>query len=529
MEAPLRRGFLFELKPDSRYHKPVNYSFADLDPFEARRAKLKAWRDLGVDPYPAVTPEHGQVAKVRELGNHLAVDDRHEGGTAVAGRLTALRGQGAIVFADLEDGTGKLQLLFKQDVLSAELFERLALLDLADFIWASGTLFVSKRGELTLEVQDWKPLSKTLRPLPDAWKGLQDLEARQRQRYLDLLVNDGVKDRFLKRSALISAIRRHMEGRGFTEVETPTLEHVPGGADAEPFVTHHNALDTDFYLRISLELHLKRLVAGGLDRVFEIGKVFRNEGMSPQHLQEFTMFEFYWAYADYRQLMDFTQQLLQAVIAEAYGTLQAERGEHTLDFSGEWPRASYVGLLQEYGGIHVVEAGDDELIACGLKHGLKTGGGEQGTATADQLRILGRGRLIDLLYKKLVRPHLIQPQFLTDFPVEFSPLAKRKSEDNRLTERFALVVDGAELVNAFSELNDPVDQRARFEEQEKLRLAGDPEAQRLDEDFLRAMEHGMPPMAGFGLGLDRLVMLLSGAESIRETVLFPTMRPEKTE
>jgi lysyl-tRNA synthetase class 2 len=343
------------------------------------------------------------------------------------------------------------------------------------------------------------------------------------------LVNDGVKDRFLKRSQIIAAIRRFMGDRGFVEVETPILEHVPGGADAEPFVTHHNALDTDFYLRISLELHLKRLVAGGLDRVFEIGKVFRNEGMSPQHLQEFTMFEFYWAYADYTQQMVMVQTMFQTVIQDVYGTLQIERGDVVLDFSGEWPRVSYVDVIKEYSGVDVVNATDDELIAHCVHHGLRTGGGDQGEATADDLRKLGRGRLIDLLYKKTTRPHLVQPQFLIDFPVEFSPLAKRKPEDSRLTERFATLVQGFEVSNSYTELNDPIDQRGRFEDQEKQRQAGDAEAQRLDEDFLRAMGHGMPPMTGFGMGIDRLVTLLSGVDSIRETVLFPTMRPEHHE
>lgn len=505
------------------------FNFADLDPFAARRAKLAAWRELGVDPYPARTPEHERIAAVRSQGNHLQIDERHEGGVATTGRITALRGQGALIFADLEDATGKIQVIFKQDILSAELFERVQLLDLADFMWVQGPLFVSRRGELTVEVHDWQILSKALSPLPDAWRGLQDPEAKQRQRYLDLLVNDGVRERFTKRSKLVSAFRRFMEEHDFMEVETAMLEHIPGGADAEPFVTHHNALDTDFYLRISLELQLKRLITGGFDRVFEIGRVFRNEGMSPQHLQEFTMFEFYWAYAAYEQGMSFVQQMYQSAIQEVFGTLQIERGDTVLNFADEWPRVSYVDTVQQYAGVNVIEASDDELIEHCLRHGLRTGGGDQGMASADELRKLGRGRLIDLLYKKTTRPHLIQPQFLTDFPLEFSPLAKRKVSDPRLTERFVVVIDGAEVGNAFSELNDPIDQRERFEEQEKLRLAGDPEAQRMDEDFLRAMEHGMPPMTGFGVSIDRLMLVLANVDSVRETVLFPTMRPERHE
>lgn len=492
--------------------------FANLDPFQARLAKLQAWRDFGIDPYPARLPVHRTIAEARELGNSLGEELGPE--VAVAGRIKALRGQGAVTFMDLHDATGKLQLLFKSDILSAELFERLELLDLGDFLWASGQLFVSKRGELTLEVHDWQLASKALHPLPDLWKGLQDAEARQRQRYAELIVSDVARERFLKRSRLVSVLRTFMANHSFTEVETAMLEHIPGGADAEPFVTHHNALDTDFYLRISLELQLKRLVVGGFDRVFEIGKVFRNEGMSPQHLQEFTMFELYWAYADYTELMSFIQQMYQHALQEVFGTLQIERGEHVLDFAGKWPRVSYVEVVKQYAGIDVLEASEAELIEGIQRHGIQTGKGE--------LEKLGRGRLIDLLYKKTTRPHLIQPQFLVDFPLEFSPLAKKKTDDSRLTERFAVLIDGSEVGNAFSELNDPQDQRQRLEAQEQLRLAGDPEAQRQDGDFLRALSYGMPPTAGFGVSIDRLMMVFAGVESVRETVLFPTMRPENT-
>jgi len=499
--------------------------FADLDPFAARLAKLQAWRDLGVDPYPAHVPAHVRIQEAREAGSGLTEELGPE--KAVTGRLKALRGQGALFFADLHDATGKIQLLFKKDALSAELFDRLELLDLGDFIWVSGNLFMSKRGELTLEVHEWSILTKTLHPLPDLWRGLQDVEQRQRQRYAELIVSDEARERFQKRSRLVSSLRRFMEQHSFIEVETPVFEQIPGGADAEPFVTHHNALDVDFYLRIALELHLKRLVVGGFERVFEIGRVFRNEGMDTQHLQEFTMFELYWAYASYEELMPFIQEMYQTALMETFGTLQFERGEHVLNFEGEFPRVSYVQLLKDYAGINILEASDEELIDCIVKHGLKTGGGANQEAQADELKKLGRGRLFDLLYKKTVRPHLIQPQFVVDFPVEFSPLAKRKANDSRLTERFVFLCDGSEVGNAFTELNDPIDQRGRLEAQEKLRLAGDPEAQRMDEDFLRALEHGMPPTTGFGVSIDRLFALASGVESVRETVLFPTMRPEK--
>lgn len=499
--------------------------FTDLDPFAARRAKLTALRDLGVDPYPQRVAPHQRIAEARELGANAGETPEVE--VSVAGRLKALRGQGALFFADLYDATGKLQLLFKQDSIAPEVFERLDLLDLGDFISAKGKLFMSRRGELTLQVEDWQVLSKALHPLPDLWKGLQDIEQRQRQRYAELIVSDAAMERFQQRSLLVARIRQFMHDHAFVEVETPILEHTPGGADAEPFTTHHNALDTDFFLRISLELHLKRLVVGGFDRVYEIGKVFRNEGMSPQHLQEFTMLEFYWAYASYTELMPFVQRMYQEVIEATCGKLQIERGEHVLDFSGEWPVVSYVQLLKDYAGVDILEATDEQLVESIINHGLKTGQGADQNAKAEDLAKLGRGRLIDMLYKKTARPHLIQPQFVVDFPVEFSPLTKRKPEDPRLTERVVVLIDGMEVGNGYTELNDPDDQRSRLEEQEALRLKGDAEAQRMDEDFITALMHGMPPTTGFGVSIDRLMVAITGVDSVRETVLFPTMRPEK--
>lgn len=492
------------------------YQFEGLDPFAARQAKLSAWYEAGINPFPAHVPDHVTVAEARKAGEPLfELQGRAEVATGVAGRIMALRGQGALYFVDLQDESGKIQLLFKQDAISSEWFERLALLDLGDFIWVSGPLFITKRGELTVEVQEWTILAKALRPLPDLWKGLQDIEQRQRQRYAELIVNPETKERFTKRSLFIKNLRDFLHGKGFMEVETPILEHTPGGADANPFVTHHDALDTDFFLRISPELHLKRLTVGGFDKVFEIGRLFRNEGISPQHLQEFTNMEFYWAYASYRELIELVEEMYQYIIKETFDTLQIQRGENLLNFEGPWPRVSYQDLLKQYAGIDILTISDEELVE-----------------TIKQYRVdtdisLGRGRLMDQLYKKTVRPHLIQPQIIIDVPVEFSPLAKRKAEDPRVTERMIPVVDGAEIGNGFSELNDPIDQRNRFAEQEKLRLAGDPEAQRMDHDFLRALEYGMPPTAGFGLGIDRLLPILMDLDSVREVVFFPTMRPEQ--
>ena len=489
--------------------------FAGLDPFESRRAKSVAWSAVGTDPYPAETPVRHSIAKVRSLGMWTESETSISLESGIAGRVLSLRGQGAVTFADLEDQSGKIQLLFKKDV--TENFEQLELVDLGDHLWATGKLFLTKRGELTVEVSSWKPLSKALRPLPDLWKGLQDPEIRQRQRYAELIVNPEARERFRKRSAFTASLRRTLLEFQFMEVETPVLEQIPGGADAEPFVTHHNSLDIDLYLRISLELHLKRLVVGGFDQVFELGRVFRNEGLSPQHLQEFTMLEFYQAYSSYLDLMTFVETLYSVAIKETFGSLKIQRSDRLLDFTPPWPRVSYVQLLKDYAGIDILTATDEELVETVKKYRVDTDPS------------LGRGRLMDQLYKKTVRPNLIQPQFVIDVPVEFSPLAKRKADNPRLTERLIVLIDGSEVGNGFSELNDPIDQRARFEEQERLRIKGDPEAQRLDPDFLRALEYGMPPTAGFGVGIDRLFAIVADVESIRDTVFFPTMRPEKSE
>ncbi len=490
------------------------WSFEGLDPFQARTARLAAWQSLGIDPFPALTPVAHDVAAARALADGFAPEQFGEEVT-VHGRLMALRGQGALLFADLRDASGQIQILFQKDSLSEEWFERLQLLDLGDIVSVTGLIGISRRGEVSVRATSWVLLTKSMRPLPDSWKGLSDTETRFRQRYVDLIANPDVRERFVKKSKAISAIRHFMEGHGFLEVETPVLEPIPGGADAEPFITHHNALDVDYYLRISLELYQKRLIVGGFEKIFEIGRVFRNEGISPQHLQEFTNMEFYWAYASCEDLYAFTEGLYRAIVQAAFGTLQVQRGEHALDFSKPFPKRSYVELVEEFTGINVLTATDEELAAGARSYGANPGPGD------------GRGRLMDLLYKKSVRPHLIQPQFITDVPTAFSPLAKRLPSNPDLTDRVLVLVDGAEVGNGFSELNDPIDQRQRFEEQEKLREAGDAEAQHFDHDFVRALEYGMAPTAGFGLGIDRFLTILFDLDTIREMVLFPMLRPEK--
>jgi lysyl-tRNA synthetase class 2 len=433
----------------------------------------------------------------------------------VAGRVTGRRGQGGIVFIDLTDASGQLQLVIKEDVLGAD-FALLDDLDLGDIITAQGTGWRTRRGELSLKVQSLKLLAKSLRPLPSTWHGLKDHEQRYRQRYVDLLINDETREFFALRSKLTASLRQHLTTAGYVEAETPTLEEVPGGADANPFQTHHDALDIPLFLRISLELHLKRLIVGGYEKVYELGRVFRNEGIGPQHLQEFTMLEFYEAYADYETLMQFVEQLYADVIKDVFGTTQLKPAGSTdiLDFTAPWPRVDYVDAIKKETGIDVLEATDEEIVAAVKKHRVDTD------------LSLGRARLIDQLYKKTVRPNLKKVCFLVRPPLVLSPLAKPDRDDPRRAERFWVLAEGAEIGNGFSELNDPIDQYGRFSDQEKLRQAGDVEAQRLDLDYIRALQYGLPPTAGFGVGLDRWLYILTGQESIRDTVLFPQLRPE---
>lgn len=488
----------------------------EIDPIVARHEKLNRLIESGVNPYPSESHPH---TPLKQILDHCDSQCKNPGDSddkvySAAGRIRALRGQGGIVFLDLADDTAKMQVVAKADVLS-ESQKLIENLDLGDIIWVEGATFRTQRGECSILPHEITLLSKSLRPLPDKWSGLKDQEVRFRQRYLDLIMNDQARDTFQKRVALIDALRTNLKEQGFMEVETPVLEHVPGGADAEPFITHHNTLDIDLFLRISLELHLKRLLVGGFPKVFEFGRVFRNEGMSMQHLQEFTMLEFYWAYADYLELMEMVEELYASSIEAVFGTTKLERpGGEILDFTPPWPRVEYAALLREHAGIDVITSSDEEILAAVKEHRVDSGAE------------LGRARLIDQLYKKVVRPKLVQPQFLIDPPLIMSPLAKPHRKNPRLAERFWVLAAGAEIGNGFSELNDPIDQKRRFDEQEKMRLSGDAEAQRLDHDYVRALEYGMPPAAGFGVGVDRLLAIITN-QSIRETVLFPTMRPEQ--
>ena len=489
---------------------------------QARREKLDALRARGVEPFVYRFDRTHSAAQA--LASWL--DGGPGPAVAVAGRLVSLRDHGKSYFAHLEDASGRVQLYFKKDVIGEAAFEVVRLLDLGDHVGVRGAMMKTRTGEITVQAREVQLLAKALRPLPlgkvtvredgseERHSDFADPELRYRQRYADLAVHATRRDVFRRRAAVVAALRHHLDGLGFLEVETPVLQPLYGGASARPFVTRYQALDHDFYLRIADELYLKRCIVGGLERVYEIGKDFRNEGMDRAHNPEFTMLECYQAYADYTDMMVLTEGLVRAAVRSATGggVVPGRRGP--IDLSHAFHKTSFVGLMQEKSGVDLL-ATDDRALAAALR----------AKGVEPDLR-LGRGRLIDQLFGLCVEPYVVEPTFICDYPIEVSPLAKPRRDEPRLAERFELFVDGLELANAFSELNDPDDQRARFEAQGRLRAAGDEEAQRLDEDYLRALEYGMPPTGGLGLGIDRLTMLVTGERSIRDVMLFPALRPE---
>ena len=485
---------------------------------ESRRARLLALRGAGVDPFPPRVAPFAPIAEVRRL--HDAKDaeqlaaERHE--LAVAGRVLALRSFGKLLFLTLVQDGASLQVTVRKQQVDADTFAFARSLDVGDFLRAEGVLWRTQKGELSVDARRLALLAKSLRPLPEKWHGLQDVEARYRQRYLDLLVNERAREIALLRSRAIRAMRSHLAEQGFLEVETPILQPLYGGASARPFTTHYNVYDQTVYLRISDELYLKRLVIGGLDKVFEIGRDFRNEGVDRKRNPEFTMMECYQAYADYRDMMELVQGLLQRVVRELTGGTRLSFRGAAIELGGEWPRRRLSDAIRDATGVDVLAAAD--LPA--LRQAARAAGFDPGAAAT-------WGQLVDQLFSEHVEPKLVQPTFLTDYPVELSPLAKRSPEDPRLVERFELFMGGMELANAFSELNDPEEQRERFAEQARARAAGDEDAQPLDEDFLVALEHGMPPTGGLGVGVDRVVMVLCDAPHLREVLLFPYMRPER--
>jgi lysyl-tRNA synthetase class 2 len=490
-----------------------------MDELVAQRvAKLQQLRDAGIDPYPPRATRTHTAAAVEAIVHGLPEGIERANGTTVhvAGRVMARRDMGKATFIDLVDGSGRIQVLLRKNEVGDDAYGRLRLVDLGDFVGVEGVPMRTRTGQPTVGATAWTMLAKALHAPPEKYHGLADIETRYRHRYLDLMANEETRRVFEVRSRVVAAIRRFLDARGFLEVETPVLQEDAGGAAARPFVTHHNALDEDRFLRISLELHLKRLVIGGFERVYEIGRIFRNEGLSTRHNPEFTMIETYEAYADYLSVAEMVETMVSSVAEEVLGTTVVTFRGNTIDLRPPWRRLTFYDALREHSGIDLAEHGD----AVSLRDELQRRGVSLPPAA-------GYGKLVDEAMSHYVEPHLIQPTFLLDYPVELSPLAKRKPGNPRLVERFEAFIGGFEAGNAYTELNDPLDQRARFEEQLALKAAGDEEAELVDEDFLFALEHGMPPTGGFGMGIDRLVMILTGQSSIRDVILFPQLKSEK--
>lgn len=477
------------------------------DQIAVRMDKRRRLADAGGTPYG------GRFERTHTIADVLLQFESLEGTTVrAAGRIRTIRRQGAVAFIDLQDAGARMQLFCRANTLD-EQYDLLQWLDIGDIVGVQGVVMRTRRGEQSIEVSAWELLSKALRPLPEKWHGLRDVELRYRQRYVDLIVNPDVRDVFIARSKAIAAMRRFFMDRGFLEVETPMLNPIPGGANARPFVTHHNALDMDLYMRIAPELYLKRLLVGGFDKVFEIGKNFRNEGISTRHNPEYTSIEVYEAYADADDMMQLTEQLFAYVAEHVTGSPRIVYQGTTIDMTPPWERLSMVEAVRRHAGLDFAGLSDGAARELAASKGVEV---DEGTPA---------GAVLAEVFERLVEHHLIQPTFIIDHPVEVSPLAKRKPDDPEFTDRFEPFIVGWEVANGFSELNDPIDQRERFEEQVAQREAGDAEAHMMDEDFLRALEHGMPPAGGLGVGVDRLIMLLTDSSSIRDVLLFPHMRP----
>jgi lysyl-tRNA synthetase class 2 len=484
---------------------------------QQRIKKLAEISAMGEKPYAGRFEVSMSAQTLLDGYGHLTKEELENKRIEVtlAGRIVALRSFGKAGFSHIQDGSGKTQLYIQKSALGDDRYAIFKKLDIGDFIGVKGFLFRTKTNELTLEVEHFMLLSKSLRPLPEKWHGLTDVELRYRQRYVDLIVNPEVKKVFILRTKIIQAIRRFLNERGYLEVETPMMQSIPGGAAARPFKTHHNALDMDLYLRIAPELYLKRLLVGGFERVYEISRNFRNEGISTRHNPEFTMLEFYTAYADYQDLLDMTEQMISSVAREVIGTMEVEYEGCAINLSPPWKRTTYLDSLRQAGVPEAVFADVTQAREYAKKLGANLKGGEP------------LGKILNEIFEALVEPKLIQPTFIIDYPTDISPLSKKRDDNPDFVERFELFIAGRELANAFSELNDPVDQKARFQNQAAEREAGDEEAHQMDEDFIRALEYGMPPAAGEGIGIDRLVMLLTGSNSIRDVILFPQLKKEK--
>jgi lysyl-tRNA synthetase, class II len=484
---------------------------------DIRIQKLTDLVDKQINPYPYSFDRTACAQELQDKYKDLVAGEETENYYTVAGRIMAMRNSG--MFIDLMDSSGKIQIFLHKDNLSEEKMAILKLLDIGDIIGASGSIRRTPRGELSIKVKEFKILSKSLLPLPEKWHGLTDVETRYRQRYLDLIMNPETRETFKKRSQIIQEIREYLIKHGFLEVETPMLQTLAGGANARPFVTHHNTLEMDMFLRIAPELHLKRLMVGGLsEKIFEINRNFRNEGISPKHNPEFTMLELYQAYVDYTEMMALAENLICTVAMKVLGTLKINFQGNEIDFTPPWQRMTMFGAIKKYTGVDF-----SQLLTK-----------EEAYEEAQKLCIevdenSSWGKIIDAVFEEKVEPELIQPIHIIDYPRDISPLAKSHRENNRLVERFETRVNGWEIANAFSELTDPIDQRRRFEKQAQARLDGDDEANEIDEDYITALEYGMPPAGGLGIGIDRLVMLLTDSANIRDVIAFPTLRPKTTE
>ncbi|WP_377520613.1 lysine--tRNA ligase [Priestia megaterium] len=485
------------------------------DQFLVRREKMSNLRDQGIDPFgqrferthtsQQLISEYDELTKEQLEENEVPV--------SLAGRIMTKRGKGKAGFAHVQDLTGQIQLYVRKDAIGEEQYEIFSSVDIGDLVGVEGVLFKTKVGELSIKVKDFTLLTKALRPLPDKYHGLKDIEQRYRQRYLDLITNPESKQTFISRSRIIQSMRRYLDNHGYLEVETPMMHSIAGGAAACPFVTHHNALDMELYMRIAIELHLKRLIVGGLEKVYEIGRVFRNEGVSTRHNPEFTMIELYEAYADYKDIMALTENLIAHIAQEVLGTTKIQYGDQEVDLTPEWTRLHMVDAIKQYTGVDFWgETSVEEARALAKEHGVEI------------TEHMQYGHIVNEFFEQKVEEQLIQPTFIYGHPVEISPLAKKNAEDRRFTDRFELFIVAREHANAFTELNDPIDQRERFEAQLKEKEQGNDEAHEMDDDFIEALEYGMPPTGGLGIGIDRLVMLLTNAPSIRDVLLFPHMR-----
>lgn len=491
----------------------INQELEDLsEVLRVRRLKLQELQQNGKDPFKIVKYDATHNSK-QILDNFEAFDGVH---VSIAGRLMSKRGMGKASFCDVQDRDGKIQIYVRIDEIGEEAYEDFKKFDIGDMVGVKGTVFKTHKGEISVKAENVLLLAKSLQPLPEKWHGLKDVDLRYRQRYVDLIINPEVKNTFITRSRIMKGIRRYLDDRGFLEVDTPMLNTIQGGATAKPFVTHHNTLDIDLFLRIAPELYLKRLIVGGLEKVYEMGRMFRNEGMSIKHNPEFTMMEVYEAYNDYKGMMDLTESLISTVAQEVLGTAKVDYQGQEIDLTPPWNRMTMREAVLSHSGVDFDNIGSDE----------------EARNAARNLKLhvdnkLSKGEVMNLMFEELVEEHLIQPTFIMDYPVEISPLTKRKPDRPELTERFELFITGREMANAYSELNDPVDQKERFLKQVMKRESGDDEASMMDDDYVNALEYGMPPTGGLGIGIDRVIMLLTDSYSIRDILLFPTMKPRE--